>query len=278
MRNEEELTNISMLIRSGRLEEGPIVMSLEELRLFYEIFIQANDRRIPEVVIVNLADQAFLIFPEWSRQEIIVESNEPLVPEDFQFIPDIDWRGAKTPPQRFPSFFVQEFWLSKFRTITVFLVSFVILMLVVRSTDVLDLISSLLIEASAVFLSIYLIFTVSQSERLSYDKKLFERGIFFKYHNDDKNITKFAILTIAFVFVNALIGHLPPIADSLSKPLSLSVGRWIISLTSAFVLTMLFHTFFIVAGYYLERTRDLAEREHTGRILHEEYSARHSEE
>jgi hypothetical protein len=40
---------------------------------------------------------------------------------------------------------------------------------------------------------------------------------------------------------------------------------------------MLFHTFFIVADYYLERTRDVAEREHIGQTFHEEYRHRHPE-
>jgi len=34
---------------------------------------------------------------------------------------------------------------------------------------------------------------------------------------------------------------------------------------------MLFHTFFTVSDYYLERTRDIAEREHIGNIFHEEF-------
>ncbi len=125
------------------------------------------------------------------------------------------------------------------------------------------------------FLSIYLIFTVSQSERLSYDKKLFDAGVFHKYHSDDKNVTRFAILTVALVFANAILVHIPRLNTTLQTPLPGALGRWLVALSTSLAITMLFHTFFVVADYYLGRTRDLAERQHIGRIFHEEYIQQH---
>ncbi len=277
-KSENELMRICQFIRSGALGEAPIIMNLDDARHFFDIFIQANDRKIPEVVAVNVGDQAFLLFPEWSRQEIVVESPRALVPEDFAFVPNLDWRGATDRPQRFFHFVSQEFLANKLRTTAIFIISFAVLAVVGDSVSTLDLLNTLLIEASTVFLTIYLIFTVSQSERLSNDPKLFDRGILYKYHYDDKNVTKFAILNIALVFANTLFVHAPGIEGSLSAPLQSSVARWLVSSTTALVMTMLFQTFFIVAEYYLERTRDLAERQHIGRILHEEYRKRNPEE
>jgi hypothetical protein len=226
---------------------------------------------------VNVADQAFVMFPEWSRQEIIVTSKRAITPSDFGYIasPTLDWRGAQQAPSGFPEFILREFLANKLRTLLFFILTSATLLLIGPTKSALDTLNTLLIQASTVFLSIYLIFTVSQSERLSFDQKLFNKGILHKYYADDKNVTRFAIVTIVFVFVNAVLQYLPLLSSSLSQPLLSSPGRWATAIWSALTTTMLFHTFFIVADYYLERTRDLAEREHIGQILHQEYRKHH---
>jgi hypothetical protein len=215
------------------------------------------------------------MFPEWSRQEIIVQSKRPITLKDFDYVSILDWRGAREQIPKFFKFLVNEFASHKLRTSLLFLIALTALLLTGPTQDTLDLLNTLLIQASTVFLSIYLIFTVSQSERLSFDRKLFNKGILHKYYSDDKNVTTFAIVTIAIVFMNSILAHLPFISTSLSLPFPWSIGRWITAIWSSLAVTMQFHTFLIVADYYLERTRDLAERQHVGEILHEEYIKRH---
>ena len=271
MKNETDLLEICDLILHKKLTDAPIEMSISEFRRFYDVFIQRNQRQVPNILVVNLGDLAYVLFPEWSRQEFIVQSHKPLNKCDFDFVTGVDWRGAEKSSPNFPKFLFQEFWDNRIRTIFILAITFFILVTIGPSSNVYDLLNTILIQVGTVFFSIYLIFTVSQSERLSFDRKLFNSGILSKYYSDDRNITKFAILTIALMLVNTLITYIPVFTNSLTDPLPNAPGRWILASTTALVVMMLFHTFFVVSGYYLERTRDVAEREHVGNILHEEY-------
>lgn len=270
--NDDEFIELVQRIAGGDLLNQPIDLNLKEFKRFYELFIEMNDRKVPWITAIHLGDQVQLIFPEHSRQEIIIEpeNKHKIYREDFSFIPIVDWKGAKKPATGFGRFLREEIRISKARISLIFLLSFSILFISFPTLEVLDLINSLLIQASTVFLSIYLIFTVSQSERLSSDRKLFEKGILHKYYSDDKHITIFAILTIALAFINTIIVHLSWFDQQNSSYLN-DLGRWIIAITTSIVATMLFHTFFIVGDYYLDRTRDIAERQHVGNIFHEEY-------
>lgn len=265
-------------LRSGRLAADPIILTMEQFRDFYDEALALNDRQVPRVLVVNLEDQAYVLFPEWSRQEIIVESRKPLQDSDFSFLSLVDWRGARVSQTSFPCFLLYEAIDNWLRIGVILLVSVAALLLAGPSSDVYDLLHTLLIQASTVFLSIYLIFTVAQSERLSYDRKLFDKGILHKYYGHDRNVTRFGILTVALVFGNSVLLSSDIVGQTLQDPLPLALGRWIAAISTAIVLSMLFHTFFIVADYYLERTRDVAEREHVGQVLHEEYCREHPED
>ena len=277
MKNESELLDICNLILHKKLTESPIEMSISEFRQLYDMLIQRNQRQVPHTLVVNLADLAYVLFPEWSRQEILVQSHKPITRDDFDFITGVDWRGAEKSSPSFPKFLIREFWDNKIRTIFILVITFTILVMIGPPNDVYNLLNTILIQVGTVFFSIYLIFTVSQSERLSFDRKLFNSGILDKYYSDDKNITRFAILTIALILINTLVTYIPILTNSLIDPLPNALGRWTLAASTALVVMMLFHTFFVVSSYYLERTRDVAEREHVGNILHEEYCRYHND-
>ena len=270
--NEDDLRELVQEIANDGLLNGPVDLTLKEFRRFYEYFIEINERRVPRVIAIHLGDHIQIVFPDHSRQEIIIapDDKRSIVREDLNFITIIDWKGAKGPETSFIRFLVDEIRISKWRIGLMFFTSLVLIIVGSPSPSNLDLINSLLIQASTVFLSIYLIFTVSQSERLSSDRKLFERGTFHKYYSDDKHITSFAILTIALAFINTLIVHWTWFVQRSGTNFT-ETGRWVIGITTSIVVVMLFHTFFIVGDYYLERTRDIAERQHLGSIFHDEY-------
>ncbi len=133
--------------------------------------------------------------------------------------------------------------------------------------------TSLLITSSTVFLTIYLIFTVAQSQALQKDRQLFEQGVLQKYYRDDRNVTLLAILTIVLIFLNSTL--LAIASQSIATTnlwymqLSLRSGK---AISTALVITLLIHSFFTVADYYLQRTRDVTERDLVARIFHEDFS------
>jgi hypothetical protein len=276
--DDAKITEIYYRLRSKKLEQEPITLKIDEFKALYNKSLALNQRQVPRVVVINLEDQAYVLFPEWSRQEVIVEGTKSIETEDFSFLSMVDWRGAKGPRAGFFSFIVHEITENWRRITGILLASIIILLFVGPALSTYDLIHTLLIQASTVFLSIYLIFTVSQSERLSYDRKLFDKGTLHKYYADDRNITQFGILTVGMVFANSILVSSKIVNSTLQDPLPYATGRWIAAISTSVVLSMLFHTFFIVADYYLERTRDVAEREHVGQVLHEEYCREHPED
>jgi hypothetical protein len=271
--NENDLSKFAQGVVDGVLLDSSIVLKLNEFRRLYEIVLEKTRRRVPYILAIHLGDQVHLILPEYSRQEIVIEpeKRKKIRREDFSFLSLVDCRGATSPSRNFLLFLIGEIKINKIRLGLIFLISLALLIFVAPSVNNLDLANTLLIQASTVFLSIYLIFTVSQSERLSSDRKLFEKGILYRYYSDDRNITIFAILTIGLTFANTLLVHLPWISNGLDGFSLISFSRWVISITTSIIFTMLFHTFFVVSDYYLERTRDIAEREHIGNIFHEEF-------
>jgi hypothetical protein len=117
MMNEEELIRLAQQITDGVLLDHPVDLSLREFRHFYEFFIEINGRKIPNVTAIHLGDQVQLIFPKHSRQEIIIqpEKKRHILREDFDFVPFINWRGARRPAPGFFQFLREEIRISRFR-------------------------------------------------------------------------------------------------------------------------------------------------------------------
>jgi hypothetical protein len=192
--------------------------------------------------------------------------------EKFEFIHEKSWYGAEKLPQGFAAFLCEEIKLNWKRLTFVFLSSGVLLYLI-NAESLYELIGSYLIQSTTVFLSIYLIFTVSQSQNLYKDVSLFKSGVLHQYYNDDRNVTFLGILTIGLTFVSSIVvAWLSLIASSISASWIAIAVRAAKSLGVAVVITLLFDTFLIVANYYLERNRDIMDRDVAANILHEDYN------
>ncbi len=150
MKSEEELNTIYSHLRTGALAEEPIDLGIEEFKRLYKMMLTHSNRQVPSVVLVNLGDQVQLLFPEWSRQEIIIQGR--FNRDDFQFLSLVDWRGADGPGPRFLRFLGQEVWHSRWRNLAILLISALTLLLAGPPDVTYNLLNTLLIQASTVFL------------------------------------------------------------------------------------------------------------------------------
>ena len=114
-------------------------------------------------------------FSEISPQRFLVYSPVDLTDKDFDFVTKKIWHGQRIRPKTFLSFLWSEAKLNSWKLLCVFFIS-AVLLFIVRDDSLYDLLSMLLTQASTVFFSIYLIFTVTQNQTLHSDRTSFRGG------------------------------------------------------------------------------------------------------
>jgi hypothetical protein len=266
-RSTSEIENICQLLLSGRMGNDPLVVKLSEFQLFYSTIV--NLKKIsPLIDIINLEDRVIAQFSEISPQHFIIM--EPgLQKSNFNFASNITWYGIEKHTDKFPIFIGKEIYQKWFYVLSIFSIS-AILLYSIHSLSYYGQLISILIQSATVFMSIYIIFSVSQSKMLSTDKTLFISGILQKYYNDDKNVTILAIVTIAELIISSGINEL--LTKILSSNIKLENIIYIIDIIIISTgITLLFMTFETVANYYIDRSRDIIERDMISEILHNEY-------
>jgi hypothetical protein len=142
-----------------------------------------------------------------------------------------------------------------------------------KNDDLYDLMAELIVSSATVFLSIFLIFTVTQNQVLHSDRKMFESGILQRYYADDRHLAIMAVLTIFFAIASAMMAKIsqqPPIKNWSIQQVVLLDRHVVLGFVYGVSLVFLFDTFLSIVNYYLGRTRDLVERDIVGYILHED--------
>jgi len=270
-RKPEEIERICKELLSGYYNNYALNVTLEEFQKFYTTMVFLTKTN-PIVSFVNLQYTVVAQFSSISPQHFDIFNKKGIVTENnFDFVISQKWYGIKGRPQRFSNFLWHEFLLNWGKLSTIFIVSAVILF-VVNDKSFYEQLISLLIQSATVFLSLYIIFTVSQSQTLYKDIELLKDGILQRYYSDDRHVTLLGIITIAFTFLGSGIIELTNKFDSFSQlswvPMTMRCFR---AITIAIVITMLFDTFFTVANYYLFRNRDVLERDMVADLLHDDY-------
>lgn len=268
---DSDLRDVCIRLLNREYDETAYSLSIEEFRRLYAMITAMRENRVPLASIVNLGREAIIQFSDISPQHFLVTGNAPLSEDGFGFVLSKLWYGPREKTQSFPSFFRSEILLNGLPLLSIFLFSFGLLW-ATHDDGLYDLISTLLIQAATVFLSIYLIFTVTQNQTLQSDRRLFEKGILQKYYADDRNITLLAILTIALTFINTMFVHLSQAYNLGFRVGDFTFDRYLwVGLTTAFTISLLFDTFLSVVNYYLERARAVLERNMVATVLHEDF-------
>lgn len=270
-RSDQELHNICRQLLEHKINTKALRVTLDEFEKLYRAMEHMTGRTPKLSLVRSLGSELFAQFSEIAPQHFVIINAQAITPETFRFVSNISWHGPPKASKGFLAFLLSELRLNLLKICFVFVISTVCLF-VANDLGLYDLISTFLIQSGTVFLSIYLIFTVSQSHKITDDQNLFEHGVTHKYYSDDKNITLLAILTIACTFVNAAIvtifnaNQLPLHLDGLV----LDSRLWK-AISTSVVVTLLFDSFFTVADYYIGRTLDITERDMISDILDKDF-------
>ena len=270
-RKPEEIENICKKLLDGNYGKSALEVTLDEFQRFYTTMVYLTKSN-PIVSFVNLEDVVVAQFSSISPQHFDISDRKIMLTEDdFEFVISKKWYGSQGKPQSFGNFLWHEFLLNWGKLSTIFVISALILFAINDKTFYEQLIS-LLIQSATVFLSLYIIFTVSQSHTLYKDIVLLKEGILQRYYRDDRNVTLLGIITIAFTFLGSGIISLTNKLDGLVQlDWATMTTRIIRAMVIAIVITMLFDTFLTVANYYLFRNRDVLERDMVADILDNDY-------
>jgi hypothetical protein len=269
-RTTEQIQQTCIKLLHGERNSQALEVSLDEFQKFYATMLHLS-KTSPTVSLVNLETVVKAQFSDISPQHFDILHNEPLTEQHFEFALKKRWYGAKEPPQGYWTFMWEELKLNWRKLVPLF-VAILILLYTTNSDPLYELMATLLIQSSTVFLSIYLIFTVAQSQILYKDISLFKAGILQRYYRDDRNVTLLGILTVALTFLSSGVVSLATKYLSSTNPLWLQIaGRVLKALSTTIAITLLFDTFLIVANYYLDRSRDVTERDMASDILDQDF-------
>lgn len=274
-RPQDRVEEICQTLLDGYIGKSALEVSLEEFKQFYET-MQRLAGVIPLVTLVNLETVVVAQFSNISPQHFDIIEASPFTEKQFEYIQNREWFGPNKVPQGFGRFLWKEILLNKGKLGIIFLISTAIFYMI-NTEAFYSSISSFLLQSATVFLSLYIIFTVSQSQTLYNDSSLLKAGILHSYIRHDRNITILGILTVALTFLGSGIITLSMMLDA-AYPAAwfLLTSRILRALFMAIVVTMLFDTFFTVASYYLDRSRVIMERDLVVDILDREYNRHHT--
>ena len=270
-RTDAELEQVCVRLLNCEYDEVAYPLSIDELKRLYAILIELRHNQVPHTIVVNLGWEAFIQFSDISPQHFLITSTQSFSQQDFEFVPVKKWYGPCERMNSFPGFLITELSLNRWSLFGIFVLSFVLLW-GAHDDGLYDMISNLLIQSGTVFLSIYLIFTVTQSQILQSDQRLFKKGVLQRYHRDDRNVTILAILTLALTFVNTMFAHLNQTFNPTVSIATITLDRHLwLALTTSFTICLLFDTFLAVVNYYLERTKAVLERNLLAGVLEEDF-------
>src|SRR6266508_398590 len=212
VKSKEKTALIAESIANGQeyVPGETIRLSLPEFKHVYSELVKQLSNRNPYALLIYFDDIIFASFPQHSTQHFRIPRKQAhyLMPKDFEFIL---WRKEYGTLDRLDSFGkflaleLRKYWKWLFLT---FAAAFIGLHFA-GSNDVYTTLSGVLIQSATVFVSVFLIFTVTQNALLQNDLALFKRVTLHRYRRADRNFAILGIAVIGAVILNSMFVLLP---------------------------------------------------------------------
>ncbi len=213
-------------------------------------------------------------FSRWKRffrYRLYLEEN------DFEIASSVATFYGQRKYLTFIRFVREEVETSGFLWLMVFLISNILLYLIYatsNSVDFLGTVNEILIQISALFFSIFMLFTASQGLPLD-NLRLFSQGSTHRFMRVDTLVAWFSIITLGLASVNKIIIESAPSINSQRTifNLTLDIPNDIIPFTTAVGVTSLTMSLIIVVQYYFKRVEALHQTNLSKEILDKAFDA-----
>jgi hypothetical protein len=243
------------ILENDVVGQSPVLTLTQFKQLYVRIERLARDssRRIAPPDILLLTERALIRFPSAPGYVIFVGGQRtPFVAKDFEIVLDAKIIGNKKPIT------ARSFLWTELRRNGIVLLAIGLVFLLLTGLDndlsTVQLMNQMLIEANALFIAVFVLFTVSQNRDYLARPELFRRGQTHQLMQNDKYMLRVATLSLLLAFGStALAGA----TKHGTTPIVLLLGRLAINaqlgarILITVALILLVDCFLSVANYYL---------------------------
>ena len=150
-------------------------------------------------------------------------------------------------------------WLSLIFTFIFGLIGFYALVNSPTGKDAIEKISETLLTATMLFLSVFILFTVSQNSEIIKDQYLFRKGLTHRFFRVDGFLTVLAVFSMLLCISVIMLLNVSSDIKLLGFTVNLLNVQHVIPLLSAMALTLLVDCFLSLLNYYFQRIRNVIE-------------------
>ena len=188
--------------------DGYEELTLDQFRSIYHKIINRKILNDHTVFAVFAEDRIFISFPEKPDVKFVITKEGVFFSkEDLNFIANLEPMGTYEGEHKFIVFLKKEFRLNWWKLINIFFLTFA-LFFIANNVDMLRKVNEMILASITIFISIFLLFVVSQRGYKS-EFKLMKEGTLYKFFQNDKYIAMLAIfliflsiVTVAFSYVD----------------------------------------------------------------------------
>lgn len=263
MAQNSTLDQLTNAILQGEAKGRSDVLSLEAFKQLYRHLDKvARDRgqHIDPVEIVILTEQALICFASAPDFRILVGGHKKtLAPKDFEIVMNARFRGNLRPVTA-PAFIWTELRQNGLILLIIGCVFFYVSGFD-RDLSSISLLNQMLVEANALFIGIFVLFTVSQNRDRLAMPELAWRGQTHQLMQNDKYVVWMAIFSLLLAFFSTAVAG----ADFTSPASPIANAGWIVDTgTVSRVLTLvaillLIDCFLSITRYYLRIMTSMVE-------------------
>lgn len=267
-----DLKELATLIIRGEIS-GTKRLNLQEFKTLYrevEQAAQAGGRQIKETRILILTETSLVRFSIAPRYILRIIDNRALHPSDFDIVLSPKFEGNIQP------ILLRDFLWSVVRKnwwilVPIFLI-FLFLLWQDAQFSALQTINQMLVEANALFIGIFVLFTISQNRDLLASPELVRQGITHQLMQNDVYIAGLSIASLILAFLSTAFAGAALSIVGFELPIigwSINLGNWARVLTT-FSIVLLVECLLAVSRYYIRVMRTALE----GRMYRELLSGR----
>ena len=236
-------TKVEDLLKILEVGRGYEELTLDDFRDVYHKIINYRILNDHTIFAVFIEDCIFIRFPEKPNVKFVIRKEKGFFcKDDLNFVANFEPMGTYKGEHRFSAFIKEELKLNGLKLFVIFFLTFS-LFSIAKDISMLQKVNEMILTSVTIFISIFLLFVVSQKGSKN-DFKLMMDETLYKFYQNDKYIS---ILAIFLVFLSIL-----------TVAISYSDLNWIglpISLLTSFSLVVLAICYLAIYQYYFERMK-----------------------
>lgn len=243
---------------TGQLSKAISLNDFKNLYRQVHSVAQEKKQNLPDVEILLLSDSAIVRFTSAKNFIIRINEGRSLFKNDFELVISPKFYGNVQPiPLRG---FIWTELRKNGLILTVLFIGFTVLFGFDSNNLNLQVLSQMLVEANALFIGIFVLFTITQNRDLLATRELIKQGITHRMMRNDFYITALSISSLLAAFLTVALIETP-----LNFTLwTIKATSWQIEITTAriagsFALILLIDCLLSVTQYYLQLMRAAVE-------------------